>query len=376
MDKAIAYLDNAATTRPSEAALSAFAETATICYGNPSSLHQMGAEARAVLEDARGKVAAAVGARPSEVVFTSGGTEADNLAIQGACSKRPERRRIVISAVEHPAIYKVCRMLRKHGYEVEKVPVSIDGSFDEDALLRSVDTNTALVSFMTVNNETGTVFPIARIAELAKSRDAGVLVHTDAVQALGKVPLDANDMGVDLMTLSAHKVHGLKGCGALYVSAGVELHPVQFGGGQEGGLRSGTEPVPLMAAFGEAAREAAEGLGSFAAHARHLRDIMSEELAAIEGVTLNSDGKGAPHIVNASVPGMDAGELVRKLSDRGICVSRGAACKSNHEHGPSMLMSFGLPTAVADSALRMSLSRYSTEDDVRRLVDELSRILA
>lgn len=376
MENDIIYFDNAATTRPSDAALKAFGEVAEVNYGNSSSLHHLGRRAKGVLDDARCKVAGSIGATLDEVVFTSGGTEADNLAIQGVCARHPDKKRVVISAVEHPAIYKTCRMLKKNGYEIVKVPVRIDGSIDEDSLRSAIDQNTALVSFMMVNNETGTVFPIQRIVDLVKTENASVPVHTDAVQALGKAPLDVEALGVDLLTLSAHKIQGIKGCGALYVRKGTELYPTQFGGGQEDGLRSGTEAVPLIAAFGVAAHEAAAGVGLFEEKLRPMQKTLLEELGGIEGVIVNSDGNGVPHIVNISVPSLDASEMIEQLSKRGICISRGAACKSNHENGPSMLMSFGLPVEVADTALRISLSRDNTESEIERFIEELRTLLS
>lgn len=357
------YFDNAATTKPGAGALEIFTRCAAVSFGNPSSPHFIGKEARALVDQARREVASAVGAPEDEIVFTSGGTEAANLAIQGVCAADRTRKKIVISAVEHPAVYKTCSRLAKNGYSVIKIPVSLGGDIDEEMLAASIDGGTALVSFMSVNNETGTVLPIERIVRIVKTKDSSIPVHTDAVQALGKIHIDVKSSGVDLLSVSGHKVHGFKGVGALYVKNDTNIYPTQFGGGQEKGLRSGTEAVGLIASFGRAAAEAVADLGRNYEHISGLKARFLSGLGELPEVTVNSKG-GVPHIVNFSVPGRDAGGVLEALSGEGYCVSRGAACKSNHRRGPSMLMSFGLPADIADAALRVSFSRDNTLDEV------------
>jgi len=379
----MAYFDNAATTQPSAAALDSFLHCATITFANPSSQHHAGKAAKAALEQARQEVAASIGANADEIVFTSGGTEADNLAIQGVCAAQPDQPKIIISAVEHPAVYKACRMLKRNGRKLAKVPVGLDGSIDEEFLAATVDASTALVSFMAVNNETGAILPIRQIVDIVHRKNPHTLIHTDAVQALGKLPLDVQDLGVDLMSLSAHKVHGLKGAGALYIKGGAKrdknggtpIFPVQFGGGQEAGLRSGTEAVALAAAFGRAALDSVARLGVEREHASRLKQRLLAGLEQTAGVIVNSTAGGVPEIVNFSVPKQNPDDLLAALSDAGYYISRGAACKSNHTHGPSMLMMFGLPAEIADAALRVSFASENTLTEVDGFIAALRAIL-
>ena len=369
------YFDNAATTKPCPEAVEAFMQTVEH-FGNPSSAHTVGARAAEMLIRARTQVAFAIGAQPDEITFTSGGTEADNLAIRGACDANKQARKVIISAVEHPAVYRVCRYLKKQGYEIVKIACSMDGFINEEQLLRAVDEQTALVSFMMVNNETGTIFPIKRIAQLVKEKCPTTLVHTDAVQALGKFTINVADLGVDMLTLSAHKVGGFKGAGALYVRSGVEIYPLVFGGGQEAGLRSGTEATPALCAFGAAAKAAAANIDTFQKNAAAIKARIVAGLGELDGCVINSAPNGSPSILNFTALGHDAATLLAALSERGICISKGAACKTNHKNGPSMLMSFGLEVARADNALRLSFGVQNTLDEADIFLAHLREILS
>lgn len=369
------YFDNAATTRPSKAAIAALNDALLNNFGNPSSSHFMGDKARTLLEGARQEVAEALGARADEIYFTSGGTEANNLALQGVCEASPQRRQIIISAVEHPAVYKTCRFLKKKGYQIYKVPVALDGSIDEDYLAHTLSDNTALVSMMLVNNETGAIFPLKKVVDIVKSYREDIPVHTDAVQALGKIPIDVRNLGVDLLTVSSHKIQGPKGAGALFVKEGTKIFPLVFGGDQERGLRPGTEAIPTICAFGKAAYEAKTNLPLFIKQTEALKSHLMQSLEGFSGAVLNSEIQGVSHIVNFSLPEKNPDDVLAYMSEQGICISRGAACKSNHKHGPSMLMSFGLDAQRADSALRISFSHENTEAEVVRFIEVLAGYL-
>ncbi|MCC8081070.1 MAG: cysteine desulfurase [Lachnospiraceae bacterium] len=368
------YFDNAATTEPCEAAVSSFLKAAA-CFGNPSSAHFLGREAAALLETAREQLASAIGADSSEIIFTSGGTEANNLAIQGTCEANSSANEIIISAVEHPSVFRVCRILRKKGWHITKIDCGLDGSFDKKALKEAVSDRTALVSFMTVNNETGTVFPIPEITLTVKNINPHTLVHTDAVQAFGKTDLSVRASGIDLMSLSAHKIHGLKGAGALYVKKGTPIYPIEFGGDQESGMRSGTEALPAICAFGTATEIAVKNIRHSYDDTKKMRQIILTGLRKFENVVINSAPDNFPYILNFSVKGKKADEILLAFSDRGICISKGAACKANHAHGPSMLMSFGIDTDLADNALRLSFCENNTPEEAERFLRAANDII-
>jgi cysteine desulfurase len=317
-------------------------------------------------------VAAALGANPSEIFFTSGGTEADNLAVFGVCSAREKPgMNIVTTAVEHAAVTKAVRIWRRHGYTVTYVPIK-GGELDLDCLDNAVNEQTALVSVMLVNNEMGTIFPVRRVREIIDRKGSQALLHTDAVQAFGKIPFSPESLGADLISLSAHKIHGIKGSGALYVKKGTKLFALQFGGGQEQGLRPGTESTPLIAAFGTAARLASLSQTTTAAHLTTLRDYCLERLRTLPQVVINS-GNGAPHIVNFSLPGSDSRDTVSYLSEHGLYVSDGAACKSNYgPHGPHVLQSYGLVEELMHSAIRVSFCADNTREEVDALLAVLT----
>ena len=363
------YFDNAATTMVCPEAAEAAMSAMTQCYGNPSSTHELGREAARLLDTARKNVAAAVGAQPGEIFFTSGGTEADNWAIAGGCEKmRRQGRHIIISGYEHDAVTNPCRRLEAQGWEVSLVTPGEDGRISPESVFDLVREDTALVSVMLVNNEIGAVNPIGEIARGVKSR-CGALVHTDAVQGLCKVPLSVRSLGVDMMSLSSHKIHGPKGCGALYVKSGVKLPPFILGGGQEGGQRSGTEAMPAIAAFGAAAKIGREKLETSYKSMTEIRRYLESAIAErVPGAVLLSKG-GAPHILSISMPGYKSEVLMNYLDAQGIYVSKSSACKRGRRS--HVLEVMGFAPEIIDGALRISLSRYSTMDEAEYFVLKL-----
>ena len=374
------YLDNAATTKPYPEAVAKAKEIMTIGWGNPSSEHGFGAQAKCEIEKSREIISAALGAQPKEIYFTSGGTEADNLAIFGACTAGAGGH-IVTTAVEHSAVAKTVRNLRReHGFEISYIPLK-NGGLDLELLEKSVTDETLLVSVMLVDNEVGTIFPLAVVSRIIKRKNPKVLLHCDAVQGFGKIPFAVNELGVDLLSISAHKIHGIQGSGALYVKEGTQLFARQFGGGQEKSLRSGTESVPLIAAFGEATRITFERMDDSLAQMTSMRDYCIAELRRhFNSVRILTDEACAPHIVSFTLPGVDAQETVRQLGAQGICISNGAACKSNEPPNPNKrgqaLTSYGLTDAQIRSTLRVSLCAENTRADIDALIAALGAATA
>jgi len=366
------YLDNSSTTKPYPEVTSKVLEMLTNTYGNPSSLHRLGRESKIEMEKARKIIADSLGAEPEEIFFTSGGTESNNLAITGACLANESKGKCIVTTVaEHAAVTKTIRNLKRQGWQVEYVPAP-NGVLDLNELENAIDGNTVLVSVMMVNNETGAIFPVQKVKEIINRKNSQALLHCDAVQGYGKLPFKASSIGADLISISAHKIHGVKGVGALYVKKGTKLFTTMFGGGQERGLRSGTESTPLIAAFGEAVRVTFARLQEDIFHMAKLRDYCIERISkSIQTAVINSSKEGAPHIVNFSLPGTRNKEVVQFLDSKGIYISSGASCKSNHSRGPAMLESLGLSRALADSALRVSFSAMNTKNDIDILVQAL-----
>lgn len=363
------YLDNAATTQvlpeAAERALALMVQE----YGNPSSLHTKGFQARQALEEARETIAEKLGAEAGELVFTGGGTESNNLALLGsALARRRLGDKIVTTAVEHDSVLNAMRELEKQGFRVAYVRPDETGRVPLEALEAEIDGSTVLVSVMAVNNETGAVQPVQGIGRAIKRKKAPALLHCDGVQAFGKMPFRPARWGIDLCTISAHKIHGPKGVGALYVRKGARLLPRMFGGGQERGLRPGTESLPLIAAFAEAARrlpksaQAPEG-------AEALRARLMAGLRELPGVRVHSPEDGLPYIVNFSAGRVRAETMLHFLARRGVYVSAGSACgRAKPSH---VLEAMGLPREQVSSALRVSFSRFSVPEDVTALLDGL-----
>lgn len=368
----VIYLDNSATTKPYPEVVDKMTEMLTKTYGNPSAEYRLGRDSKQELTNARRIIADSLGVKAKEIYFTSGGTESDNLAITGAClAHRNIGNRIVTTEAEHPAVTKTIRDLKRQGWEVAYVP-TLDGKLDLEKLAEVIDEQTVLVTVMMVNNETGAIFPIHKVKEIMKQNQSPALLHCDAVQGYGKLDFTAASIGADLISISAHKIHGVKGAGALYVREGIEIFPILFGGGQEKGLRSGTESSPLIAAFGEAARITFENLENNHFYLSDLRNYCMDEIARrLPNAVIHSTKQGAPHIVNFSLPGLKNKRVVQYLDAKGIYVGSGAACKSNHSRGPSMLESLGLSRSLADSALRVSFSTMNTRREIDMLVGTL-----
>lgn len=362
MEAPLIYLDNAATTRPCPEAAAAMTRALTAAWGNPSATHAPGREAKKLLEESRADVMKALGAKSGTLLFTSGGTEADNLALKGAAfSARFRGKHILSSAVEHEAVLNTLRSLGAEGWEVTLLQPDDTGRIPLTAIEAALRPDTALLSFMLVNNETGAVNDIPAIRDLLKARGSTALLHTDAVQGFGKLPFTPRTLGADLITLSAHKIGGPKGAGALWLREGLKLPPILHGGGQEGGLRSGTEGMPAIAGFAAAAKAAAgRDMASVTAHFARLRSFVAEALP--EAVLIGRDSETcAGHILCISFPGCRAEVLQNALDGEGICVSRGSACaKGRRSH---VLEAMGLPPEVIDGALRVSFSPESTLEE-------------
>lgn len=378
MDTAISeaiYLDNNATTRVAPEVLEAMLPVLTGVYGNPSSPHRYGMEARRRVEEARAAVAALLGASPGEVVFTSGGTEANHLALQGALALRPGRRRIVTTAVEHPSTLLLLEHLAERGYEVVRCPVDREGVLDLAALQEAVTEETAVVSVMWANNETGVLQPVAEAAAVARAR--GALVHTDAVQAVGKVQVSVKEVPVDFLAFSGHKLHGPKGIGALFVRKGLALPPMLWGH-QERKRRGGTENVPGAVGLGKACELAARSVDTVGEGMQRLRDrLESGILRAIPFAAIN--GGGAPRVPNTSnvrFGTLDGEAVLDRLERAGIAASPGSACSSGSTAPSHVLLAMGLSRAEALASVRFSLSRYTTEAEIERVVEVLPAVAA
>ena len=342
----------------------------TECYGNPSSLHRRGIDAEHELSYARKTVAGCLGAAPEELTFTSGGTEANNLALFGAAyANRRRGNRLVISAVEHSSVLEAAKRLSDEGFEVIEVEPDRNGVITAEAVAGAVNDKTLLVSVMTVNNETGAIMPVRDIFDAARDINPSVLCHTDAVQAFGKLGLRMKRLGADLVSVSGHKVHAPKGVGALAVRRGVRLIPRQFGGEQERRLRPGTEAAPLIAAFGAACSEF--DTENNIIYIKELNSNAREGLAQIEGVAFNSPGDALPYVLNFSAGSVRSETMLHFLEERGIYVSSGSACaKGKPSH---VLAAMGLSRDRADSALRVSFSKYNTKEDIDALCGAVAR---
>lgn len=369
------YLDHAATTPVDSRVFASMLPYYTEHAGNASSMHGFGQEARNAVEQARREVAALIGARPAEIVFTSGATEADNLAVLGVALATENRgRHIITSAIEHHAVLEACRVLERRGYAVTYVPADGRGIVDPADVRRSLRPDTVLISIMAANNEIGTLQPIVEIGRLARERS--VLFHTDATQMVGALPLRVDDIPVDLLSMSAHKRYGPKGVGALYVRAGTPLAAVQVGGSQERGRRGGTENVPGIVGFGAAIRIAGEVMEQERARLEHFRDQIIRDALALPGASLNGDPeRRLPNNINLSFEGTDSQSLVIGLDLRGVAISSGSACTSGSVEPSHVLASLGLPPARASAAVRLTLGRGTSEADVAYALDALRDVV-
>ncbi|HZD40010.1 MAG TPA: cysteine desulfurase NifS [Terriglobales bacterium] len=360
------YFDNNATTRVSPEVFEVMAPFLTELYGNPSSIHRFGSQVAQKITDARAQVAELIGAAdPVEVVFTSCGTEADNTAIRGMLEARPDKRHIVTTQVEHPAVLGLCQHLEKKGYRVTWLGVDHEGRLDLDAVRDSLTDDTALVSIMAANNETGVIFPLAKIGALVKAR--GIPFHVDAVQAAGKIALDVKNSPIDLLTISGHKFYAPKGIGALYVRRSVTLPPFMIGGHQEKNRRAGTENVAGIVAMGKAAELAARGLEHDMKHTRALRDQLESGIVqSCPDAQVNGErGNRVPNTANISFKYLEGEAILVLLDQYGICASTGSACTAGSAEPSHVLRAMGVAPEWLQGAVRFSLSRFNTEEEVK-----------
>jgi cysteine desulfurase len=363
------YLDNAATTRVDDDIAAVALEVMTGQYGNPSSLHAKGLEAQKLLDSAREKTAAALGCKSDEVFFTSGGTEANNLAVFGAAQARKRAKNIVSVAWEHSSVLEPLRELEKSGLELRLASPSTDGTLDIANIAALIDENTALLACMLVNSEVGHTADIAGLSKLARRRNSRVLIHCDAVQGFGKLKFSVKRLGVDTLAVSGHKLHAPKGVGALYCAA--RIMPRMFGGGQEKNLRPGTEALPLIAAFGAAAEKAAGNIARNMEHVSRLREYFVNKCAGTPGLCMNSPDSATPYICNVSIPGYRSQIVLNYLSAHGVYVSSGSACgKAKPSH---VLGAMGLPASRIDSAIRVSFSKHNTIEDLEAFFAALAQ---
>jgi cysteine desulfurase len=369
------YLDHNATTPVDPRVVEAMLPLLREGFGNASSLHWFGQQARAALDQARVEVARLIGANPAEVVFTASGTEADNMALRGVAGlARSPRRGIVYSAIEHHAVMNTARALAEEGFPVATARVGSDGRVDLDDLAAKVDETTALVVVMLANNETGMIQPLGEVVRIARAR--GALVHCDAVQAAGKVPVDVRALDVDLLALSAHKIYGPKGVGALYVKRGTRLRQWVRGGSQERNRRAGTENLPGIAGLGRAAALAREELAADSARVAALRDRLEERLLALPGARRNGEGPRVPNTTNVSFDGIEAESLLMALDLAGVAVSTGAACAAGAVEPSHVLRGMGLPLERVQGSVRFSLGRATREADVDRAAELVAAAVA
>jgi cysteine desulfurase len=369
------YFDNNATTKVAEEVLEEMRPLFCELYGNPSSMHTFGGQLSKRIGKARERVAALFGCDPAEIIFTSCGTESDNAAIRGTIAAAPNKRKVITTRVEHPAVLTVCRDLENHGYSVVELGVDKKGMLDLAELEEQLDDDTALVSIMYANNETGVTFPVEKIAEMVTSK--GIVFHTDAVQAIGKIPINLNNTSIDLLSLSGHKLHAQKGVGVLYVRKGTRLAPFMLGGHQEAGRRAGTENVPAIVGLGKACELAGQNIEEENEKIRKLRDKLEDAiLEKCPDCRLNGDKESRlPNTSNISFEYIE-GEAILLMLDRfGICASSGSACTSGSLEPSHVLRAMGIPFTCAHGSVRFSLSRYNTEAEVDFVIEKMPEIV-
>ena len=366
------YLDNSATTQPCPAAVAAMTDALTQNWGNPSALYNFGIDTAHAMRAARHQVASAMGAEPDRVFFTSGGTEADNWAILSTVKRFGKRgKHIITTAIEHHAILNCMKELESQGFEVSYLQPDQDGRITTESLKAALRKDTILVSIMMVNNEVGSVMPIAQMAKLTHRLCPDAVFHTDAVQGFLKVPFQAKTLGADLISVSAHKVHGVKGAGALYISPRLKsFPPMLLGGGQEQGFRSGTESTPAIFAFAAACTTGAATFRADIAREKELLNDLVDKLSALDGVVINGAHE-APHSLSLSIPGVPTQNSINILQDADICVSAGSACAKGHRS--HVLTSMNLSPEVIDSSFRVSLSKDTTQEELDRFIEVLQQ---
>lgn len=376
MFKDAIYFDNNATTRVAPEVLEAMIPYLSDFYGNPSSIHRFGGQLAAHIETAREQVAAMLGAAyPTEILFTSCGTESDSSAILSAVSCCPKRHKIVTSCVEHPAVLNLCRDLERKGYRIAEIPVDSKGRLDMERAREMIDDDTVIVSVMWANNETGNIHPVAELAELAHR--AGALFHTDAVQVAGKIPLNLKDLNIDMLSISGHKFHAPKGVGALYIRRGTRFHPFVLGGHQESGRRAGTENIASITGMGKAAELSLAHLAEEQNQVRFLRDKLEKTvLETIPAVRVNGDVEHRlPNTANISFEYIEGESILMLLDMDGICASSGSACTTGSLEPSHVMRAMGVPYTAAHGAIRFSFSRYNTEAEVDFTLSKLPGVI-
>lgn len=371
----LVYLDNSATTKPHKSVIDEVAQCMEMYFANPSSAHRLGIEAEKKVKEARAEVSRLIGALPREIVFTSGGSEANNTAILGMAAKGGH---IITSGIEHPSVIRLLESMEETGCEVTYLGVDSRGLVKLDQLEASIKDNTRLVTIMHVNNEIGSIQPIAEIVRIVREKSRKARIHIDAVQSAGKLDLDVKKLDIDMLSLSAHKFHGPKGIGALYIKSGLILKPLIFGGGQESGVRSGTENLPGISGFGVAAAAALEDKQKKAEQVHMIKSRFIERLAEISGITINSpmDGSHIDNILNVSFGGVKGEVLLHALEDYKIYVSTGSACSSRQSgHRNYVLPALGLKECDVEGAIRFSFSYANTLEEVDYTIEALKKIL-
>lgn len=374
------YLDNSATTRCTKSVAQVMTEVMCGAYGNPSSLHHKGVEAERYVREARETIAKTLKCTPKEIFFTSGGTESDNLAIRGAAyANARQGRHLITTSVEHPAVLNTMQYLEQQGYEVTYLPVDEYGRVRLSDIEAAIRPDTILVSMMHTNNEIGALEPIAEAGELIKRVNPNTLFHVDAVQGYGKSRIYVKRMKIDMLSVSAHKIHGPKGIGFLYVGDRVKIRPIVFGGGQERGLRSGTENVPAIAGMAQAAEEIYQNLDEDVERMYGLRARLEDGIRRLENVRFNTlpGRESAPHVLSVSFAGVRSEVLLHALEDKGVYVSAGSACASNHPEtsGSATLRAIGLEKELLNSTIRFSLSAFTTEEEIDDTVQALGELV-
>ena len=377
-----AYLDNSATTRCSDRACQVMVDLLTKDYGTPSSLHMIGIEAERFVETAKKKIAKTLRVSEKEIIFTSGGTESNNLAIIGAAmANRRAGNHIITTSIEHASVENPMEFLKEQGFEITYLSVDENGIISLEELEEAVTEQTILVSMMQVNNEIGAIEPVAEAAELIKKKNPDTLIHVDAIQSYGKMYIYPKKLGIDMLSVSGHKIHGPKGSGFLWVKEKTKLKPLILGGGQQKGMRSGTENVPAIAGLGEAAEEIYENLDEKRAHLYGLKQRFIDGIEKLEGTHVNgkTGEDSAPHIVSVSFEGIRSEVLLHSLEDRGIYVSSGSACSSNNhagkQKGSKTLRNIHLKENLLDSTLRFSFSVHTTEEEIDYALEVLGELL-
>lgn len=368
-------MDHSATTPVDQLVVDTMLPFFTDTFGNASSLHSFGTEAAEALSQARKQVADSIGALPEEILFTSGGTESDNLAIRGVVPHDVGKKHIITSVIEHPAVLNTCDYLEGLGHEVTYISVDAEGIIDVKLLEASIKENTVLISIMHANNEIGTIQPIEKISEIAKEHN--IPLHTDAVQSVGKIPVDVNDLGVDMLSISSHKIHGPKGVGALYVRKGTNISPIVFGGNHERGMRSGTENVSGIVGFAKAMELAAKRLDADSTHMTQMRDsLISRVFDTISDVRLNGHpSKRLPNNVNISFKYVEGESMLMLLDMQGIAVSTGSACSSKSLKASHVLSALKIEDEFIHGSLRISLGRENSMDDIEYVADALQETI-